>query len=137
MNQSAFQEAKAFQPSIIIIMLGTNDAHTYQSTSNFATDYRQLISEYSALDSKPRIYLVKPPPIHENDLELSGTSLQDAVIPSIEQVADELSLPVVDVNSALADHPEYFGDGVHPNSEGAMVIASEISDAITFYGDST
>ena len=136
MNQSAFQEAKDFLPSIVVIMLGTNDAHTYQSTDNFATDYEQLISEYQSLESKPRIYLVKPPPIYENELELSGTNLQEDVIPSIEQVADELSLPVVDVNSALTDHPEYFDDGVHPNSEGAMVIASEISDAITFYGDS-
>jgi lysophospholipase L1-like esterase len=41
-----------------------------------------------------------------------------------------LNLPTVDVNSALANHPEYFDDGVHPNSDGAMVIASEINNAI-------
>ena len=134
MNQTEFQEAKDFLPSIVVIMLGTNDAHTYQSTGNFASDYKKLIFEYQALDSKPRIFLVKPPPIYENELELSGTNLQEGVIPSIEQVADELSLPTVDVNSALADHPEYFQDGVHPNSDGAMVIATEISDAITFDG---
>jgi lysophospholipase L1-like esterase len=130
-NQTAFQEAKDFKPSIIVIMLGTNDAHTHQSTSSFASDYKQLISEYNGLDSQPRIYLVKPPPIYENKLELSGTNLQEDVLPSIEQVANEFSLPVVDVNSALTDHPEYFADGVHPNSEGAMVIANEIWEALT------
>jgi lysophospholipase L1-like esterase len=50
-------------------------------------------------------------------------------------VANEFSLPVVDVNSALTDHPEYFSDGVHPNSEGAMVIANEIWEALTANAD--
>src|SRR3990170_2648576 len=63
MNQSAFQEGKDFEPAIVVIMLGTNDAHTYQSTSNFASDYKLLIGEYGALESKPRIFLVRPPPI--------------------------------------------------------------------------
>ena len=75
--------------------------------------------------------MVKPPPIYENELELSGTNLQEEVLPSIEHVANEFSLPVVDVNSALTDHPEYFADGVHPNSEGAFVIANEIWEALT------
>ena len=137
MKQSAFQEAKDFKPSIIVIMLGTNDAHTHQSTSSFASDYEHLINEYNVLDSQPRIYLVKPPPIYENELELSGTNLQEDVLPSIEYVANEFSLPVVDVNSALAGHPEYFDDGVHPNGEGAVVIANEIWEALTVNAELT
>lgn len=129
-NQSAFQESLDFQPSIVIIMLGTNDAHTYQHGYGFANDYLDLISQYQSLDSEPTILLVTPPPIYENELELSGTNLDESVIPYIEQVAQNLSLPTVDVNSALENHPEYFIDGVHPNSDGAIVIASEINDAI-------
>ena len=129
-NESAFQESLNFAPSVVIIMLGTNDAHTYQSGSNFASDYEDLVSANKELDSKPRVYLVKPPPIYENELELSGTNLDENVIPGIDQVADTLNLPTVDVNNALADHPEYFQDGVHPNSDGAMVIANEINDAL-------
>ena len=135
MNQSAFQEGKDFEPAIVVIMLGTNDAHTYQSTSNFASDYKLLIGEYGALESKPRIFLVRPPPIFDNELELSDANLNEGVLPGIEQVGDELNLPTVDVNSALEGHSEFFGDGVHPSSEGAMVIAEEISDAIILYGD--
>jgi lysophospholipase L1-like esterase len=52
------------------------------------------------------------------------------VLPGIEQVADDLDLPTIDVNTALSD-PEYFIDGVHPNLDGAQVIAITISDAIT------
>jgi len=136
MNQTAYQKSKAFQPSIVIIMLGTNDAResTYESIDNFSADYMKLISEYQTLASKPKIWLVKPPPIFENDLNLSETNLVQGVIPQIEQVANELDLPTIDVNTALINYPEYFGDGVHPSSEGAMFIASEISQAVTFNG---
>jgi lysophospholipase L1-like esterase len=130
-NQTAFQKAKDSKPSIVVIMLGTNDAHTYQSASSFASDYKQLIGEYNALESQPRIFLVTPPPIFDNDLELSDTNLDEVVLPAITQVADELELPVVDVNDALDDHPEFFEDGVHPSSEGATVIANEIWEALT------
>jgi lysophospholipase L1-like esterase len=132
-EQSAFQEAKDFQPSVVVIMLGTNDAHTYQSTSDFGTDYMNLINEYQSLTSQPEILLVKPPPIYANELELSDTKFQEDIIPVIDQIADELNLPVVDVNLALWDHPEYFiDDGVHPNPEGAFAIANEIWEAFVF-----
>jgi lysophospholipase L1-like esterase len=136
MKQSAFQKAKAFQPSIVVIMLGTNDAHetTYESIENFQADYKKLISAYQVLDSNPQIWLVTPPPIFENELDLNETNLEQGVIPQIEQVANELSLPTIDVNTALSNYPEYFGDGVHPSNEGAMLIASEINQAITSDG---
>lgn len=131
-EQAALQKAKDFQPAIIVIMLGTNDAHTYSSSSTFASDYMRLISEYQSLEDEPGILIVEPPPIYENDLELSGPNLQDNVIPIIEQVAEEMGLPTVDVNSALMNHPEYFEDGVHPNAEGALAIATEISESPLF-----
>jgi lysophospholipase L1-like esterase len=117
-------------------MLGTNDAHetTYESIENFQADYKKLISAYQVLDSNPQIWLVTPPPIFENELDLNETNLEQGVIPQIEQVANELSLPTIDVNTALSNYPEYFGDGVHPSNEGAMLIASEINQAITSDG---
>jgi lysophospholipase L1-like esterase len=132
-EQSAFQEAKDFQPSVVVIMLGTNDAHSYQSTIDFGTDYMNLVNEYQSLDNQPEILLVEPPPIYDNDLDLSGTKLQKDIVPVIDQIADELNLPVVDVNFALTNHPEYFiDDGVHPNPEGAVAIANEIWEAFAF-----
>ena len=132
-EQSAFQEAKDFQPSVVVIMLGTNDAHSYQSTIDFGTDYMHLVNEFQFLASQPEILLVEPPPIYDNELDLIGTKLQEDIIPVIYQIADELNLPVVDVNLALANHPEYFiDDGVHPNPEGAVAIANEIWEAFAF-----
>ena len=134
MNQAAFWRAIAFQPSIVVVMLGTNDAKEspYSSVENFQSDYKKLIREYEELESNPKIWLVTPPPIFENDFNLNNTHLEENIIPSIEYVANELNLPTVDVNTALTDYPEYFMDGVHPSSDGAMLIASKINQAIIF-----
>jgi lysophospholipase L1-like esterase len=35
----------------------------------------------------------------------------------------------------METHSEYFKDGVHPNDEGAQVIANTISDSLTQYDD--
>jgi lysophospholipase L1-like esterase len=132
-NQSAFQEAKDFQPHVVIIMLGTNDAkwENYRYVGDFPTDYTEIIDEYESLPENQQIYLVTPPPIYDNPLGLYNSLLEQGVLPSIEQVADDLHLPTIDVNTALTDHEDYFIDGVHPNLDGAEAIASTINDAIT------
>jgi len=128
----AFQRAKEFLPNIVVIFLGTNDARAdhYQSIDNFVTDYEQLVREVQAVESNPKIFLVKPPPIFDNGLYLSNANLMEGVIPGIEQVAKDLGLTTIDVYTPLFNHPDYFVDGVHPNNEGASVIANEIYKAI-------
>ena len=130
--QIAFTLTKKFLPDMVIVMLGTNDARTdnFKSIDNFVTDYMKLISRIQTIESKPRIFLVKPPPIFDNVLELKSVNLLEGVIPRIEQVTDELGLSIIDVYSALENHPEYFQDGVHPNNEGAKIIAEEVYKTI-------
>jgi lysophospholipase L1-like esterase len=132
MNQPEFSEAKEFHPSIVVVMLGTNDATTNatKSTETFQADYRKLINAYATLESNPAVWLVKPPPIFENNLNLTNTSLEQNIIPCIEDVATALGLPTIDVNAAMTGCPDYFMDGVHPSSDGAMAIANAINQAI-------
>jgi acyl-CoA thioesterase-1 len=131
-DQVEFVEAKNFLPDIAIIMLGTNDARTdhFESIENFVTDYMKLINEIQALKSNPKIFLVKPPPLFDNEFELKNDNLLEGIIPRIEQIANEEGLLIIDVYAALENHPEYFWDGVHPGSEGATVIANEVYEAI-------
>ncbi len=132
MNQTAFEEAKDFQPDVVIIMLGTNDAKdfNYRYIYNFLPDYQELVNSYDNLPDSQQIYLVTPPPIYNNTLGLENSNLEEGVIPNIEQAADNMNLPTIDVNSAMANHSEYFKDGVHPNDDGAEVIANTISNVI-------
>ena len=41
-----------------------------------------------------------------------------------------MNLPTIDVYSAFGDRADYFKDGVHPNSQGAALIATEVYNAI-------
>ncbi len=132
MNQSAFQDAKEFQPDVVIIMLGTNDAKdvNYPYIYNFLGDYQEIVTSYETLPDDQQIFLVTPPPIYNNNLGLDNSNLEQGVIPNIEQVADNMNLPTIDLNSAMTGHSEYFKDGVHPNDDGTEVIANTISTAI-------
>lgn len=133
-SQTAFQQSKAFQPEIVIIMLGTNDAQSniYGGIDNFSSDYKQLINDYQSLSTDPEIWIVTPPPIYDNDYYWDNSILEQQVLPKIKQVATELDLHTIDVNSVLTDYPEYFGDGIHPNTEGASIITETIYQAISF-----
>jgi lysophospholipase L1-like esterase len=86
------------------------------------TDLLTLIEDLKASASEALVYLVKPPPIFSEWGGLSGEVLIKEVIPAIEQTAEELHFCVIDLFSALTDR-SYFFDGVHPNGEGAKIVA--------------
>ncbi len=132
-EEPEFGQGIDFEPDVVVIMLGTNDAkdYNYVNIDSFPADYIQLITAYAALPKNEQIWLVTPPPIYENDLGLNNTNLEEGVIPSIEVVAENLDLPTIDVYNVLANHSDCFVDGVHPNSDGAELIASTINDAIS------
>jgi lysophospholipase L1-like esterase len=132
MDQPEFKSAEDFQPNIVVIMLGTNDAHSdlQQYNGTFEQDYVKLITSFQQLPSKPQVLIVESPPVYNNTLDLSPTFFSQTIIPKIEAVANQLNLPIVDVYDAFGNHSNYTIDGVHPNSEGASLIASEVYSAI-------
>lgn len=127
-----FKNAKNFEPTTVIIMLGTNDAHpdVYSQINDFVPNYERMIRSVQAISSKPQIFLVEPPPIFNNTLGVSIDSYLQGVIPRIQKVANQTGLPIIDVYTPLLNHPEYFTDGLHPNSDGAKIIANTIYKAI-------
>jgi acyl-CoA thioesterase I len=133
MDQIEFVRAKQFQPDIVIIMLGTNDANDIITPDNrsFVSSYVKLVEEFQALPSKPQIWLVKPPPIFCNGTTPSAETMQTLILPEIEQVAQQTNLSVIDVYTALTGCGGFFPvDGVHPDSQGSQLIADEIYRAI-------
>jgi acyl-CoA thioesterase I len=133
MNTSVFHEALEFQPNIVIIMLGTNDAQPslHQYNGSFVSDYAKLVSAFQALPNKPQIWIVLPPPVFsDQEGKISPEYFQQSIIPRIQQAANQTNMPTIDVYSVLAGHPEYSPDGVHVNSEGAKLFADTIYKAI-------
>ncbi len=133
MNTTVFQEALDFQPNIVIIMLGTNDAQPslHQFNASFVSDYAKLVHSFQALPSQPEIWAVLPPPIISNQSgKMDSAYFEYTVIPGIEQAANEANVPVIDVFSAFAGHDDYYRDGVHVNSAGAQLIAERVYSAV-------
>jgi lysophospholipase L1-like esterase len=131
--ETIFQiDARSFRPTTVVIMLGTNDARTdtYQKNINFTANYERMINRTQHWNNTEQVFLVIPPPIFNNILDLNGTSFAEGVIPHIRKVATEMGLTLIDVYTPLKDHPEYFPDGVHPDMEGAQIIADIIYKAI-------
>lgn len=126
-NQSAYQLAQNFQPNIVIIMLGTNDAGTgiNETTDAFVADYITIILAFQALPTKPTIYIVQPPPIY-NVTGLSNTLLNNRVLPGIQTVASQTGAILIDANTPLQNKADLFYDGVHPDADGAKKIADII-----------
>jgi lysophospholipase L1-like esterase len=132
LNEAAFQKAKEFHPNIVVIMLGTNDANPYISPNEagFVQDYIALVDSFKALSTKPKINLVLPPPIFSNQTGANPRYFAENIIPNIKAVANQTDLQLIDVYSALMSKSDLFADGVHPNAEGAKLIAQEIYQAI-------
>ena len=129
MNTTIFQNSLAFQPDIVIIMLGTNDAQPNLEIYNtsFVNDYITLVSAFQELPSKPRIWIVLPPPIFSNQSgKLDPEYFRDMIVPNIELVADETNSTTIDLFSRMTNYSAHFPDGVHPDSLAAKKIAEEI-----------
>jgi lysophospholipase L1-like esterase len=131
-NQTVFAQAKAFMPDIVVILLGTNDAMPLyqQYLANFTSNYKALISAFQTLDSKPKIYLVVPPPIFSDSLGPTSSQLTQEVIPKIRQVANETGLPLIDFYAEFESHGEFSSDGVHLTFEGSQFVAERIFEAV-------
>ena len=133
MNTSAFQEALDFQPDIVIIMLGTNDAQPslHQFNTSVVSDYMQLISAFQAIPNNPEIWVVLPPPITSNQSgAMDSAYFEKTVIPAIKTAANETGVPLIDVFSASTWPKNLYIDGVHINSAGAKVVADTVYRAI-------
>ena len=132
MNQTAFKKAQEFNPNYVVIMLGTNDARTNVNETNetFDADYSQLVSSFQNLEAIRKSLLWIHRQFSLTTQTTTARILADNIIPQIDNVANNLNLPTIDVYNAFGNQSDYFMDGVHPNSEGATLIASEVDNAI-------
>jgi lysophospholipase L1-like esterase len=133
MNQTEFKDALDFQPQIVVIMLGTNDANLnltcYDST--FEDDYSKLAISFESLETNPQIWVTESPPIQNNSIDLNASVFREKIIPHIVNVSQSLNLPLIDVYDSFENHSDFFMDGVHPDSNGATLIACDVAIAIT------
>lgn len=132
MKEAIFREALDYEPNIVTIKLGTNDTKPFNWVyqDEFKDDLRTLIGAFQALDSHPQIYLCTPIPGGREDWGINDSTLVAAVIPYIYEVAKEYGLPVIDLHTAFMPYQHLLKDRVHPNADGAAVIAHVLAEAL-------
>ncbi len=123
-----FYDVFAYQPDIIIIQLGTNDTKTqnWDSTS-FADDYQALIDTFKTIPTNPKIYVCLPVPVFKSKWTINDSTLTKWEIPIIKKLAEKNNLLLMDLHSQMSGDGKYFFDGIHPNEEGAKIMAEVIA----------
>lgn len=127
-NEKAFQQARDWQPNIVVIMLGTNDTKpwNWKYGAAFGTDYRDLLEVFRQLPSHPVIWAALPVPVFKPNRYGIRDSVVKAELPIIRKVAREEHVHLMNLYSALKPYGRYFFDGVHPNRTGAYYLARAI-----------
>jgi len=122
----------------VVIILGANDSKPYnwepaagKNDQQYLKDYRALVEHFAGLSSKPVVYVAYPLATGNNPCcDIRGSVIHDEQMPLIKQLATEKHLPIIDLNTGTTGHPEYFGDGVHPNEAGYQVMAGLVKKGL-------
>lgn len=137
-NENAFQEAKDFQPDVVVILLGTNDSkpQNWKYKDEFVKDYQVFIDEFQALDTKPKIFICNPLPSFPHKGQINGEVIMKEVLPKIEAVAISKELEIIDLYEPFIGKTKLLPDAVHPNEAGAAVIAEQVEKHILNWKES-
>ena len=128
-----YRKALEFQPDVVIIKLGTNDAkpQNWQYKDEFIADYKELVASFQALETKPRIFICRPCPVFGNGAFRIKPGNMAEQRPMTESIIKDLGVGMIDMNAPLEDKPELIPDKIHPNRKGYGVMAATAYQALT------
>ena len=131
-KQKQYKAALDFAPDIVIIKLGTNDTkpQNWKHGAEFAADYKAMIAEFSALKSKPKIYVCLPVPVFKTRWGITDAVVNKDVIPATKGVAKATGATLIDLNTPMKGKGALVPDNVHPNAAGATIIAETVASAL-------
>lgn len=131
-----FRDALDFKADLVVIHLGLNDTDPRnwpQHADDFIPDYRALIDSFRTANPRARIWICRMTPIfHGHHRFESGTRDWHALIQQrIEQVAHTAGTGLIDLYGPLHCRPDLFPDALHPDAEGAGILARTVYGALT------
>ena len=133
-SKKAYRDSLAWEPDIVLLMLRTNDTKPWNwNPGIFREDYLRLVESYLALPSHPRVVLVAPIRIFKliPVTILNPDVLEEGVRPAIRDIAAQLHLQFIDLYD-LFDSARLCRDGVHPQRDGARLLAEALFRAVEF-----
>ncbi|MBM0656205.1 sialate O-acetylesterase [Capnocytophaga genosp. AHN8471] len=135
-QQEEYKKALAFAGDIVVIHLGINDTDPRNwpnHRNDFVKDYLTLISSFKKANPKARIVIARMSPLsHRHPRFESGTRDWHAEIQqAIALVAQQTNAQLIDFHEPLYHFPQMLPDAVHPNAQGAAILAQVVYGAIT------
>lgn len=135
-KQKEYEDAIKFAADVVVIHLGVNDTDPRNWPNHrdeFVTDYLNLIQDFKRANEKAKIIVCRLTPISDRHHRFkSGTrDWHGEIQTAIESVARIAKVQLTDLHSVLYKYPHLIPDGIHPNAEGAELMAKKIYGAIT------
>jgi acyl-CoA thioesterase I len=144
-KQKEHEEAIAFKPGVVVIMLGTNDSKhhvpsqtdtnnvvdNWQYKADYVADYEALIAEFRAANPAAKIYVCYPPPCFPGQWGIDDDTIHHEIIPMVRKVARKSDAKIIDMYKPFSGKKDLFPDTVHPNDEGAKLMATVVYQALT------
>lgn len=125
----AFQQAMQLEPDVVIIKLGTNDSkpQNWEYGEEYESDYRDMIQQFKKLDSQPDIWICLPAPVFEDRFGITASVVDNEILPIVRQVRRTEKVKMINLYRPLKNKASMFPDGIHPDAQGARVIAETIA----------
>ena len=126
-----YKKALDFRPDIIVVALGLNDTdpRNWPNYNNdFIGDYTAIIQSFKNINPNVKVYICRMTPIFSGHSRfLSGTrewfnQIQN-LIPNIASVNNAT---LIDNYLPLANRIDLFADFLHPNAQGASIMANNV-----------
>ena len=135
-EQEEYRAAMAFAGDIVVIHLGINDTDPRNwpfFEDEFVGDYLALIDSLRSVNPKARFLVARMTPIGSaHSRFISGTKDWHGKIQrEIERVAHASGAELIDFYDPLYPYPWLFPDAIHPNAEGAGILARTVYQAVT------
>ena len=133
---SEFEKAKIFKPDIAVFHLGINDTDPRNwpnYSDDFVTDYVSLINSFRAINPKIRCIIALMTPIADRHPRfISGTSQwHEQIQEAIQNVSKATNAELIDFHTPLYPYPQLLPDAIHPDAEGALILAKTVYSAVT------
>ena len=137
-----YKDGIELQPDVISILIGINDVwHRYGSNRIETTDeqialnYRAILQRLKA-QTNAKIVMIAPYLLDCEDKDSIREDL-NTLLPIIRGLADEFADVYIPLDKLFEEaaktqpEPKYYsGDGVHPNTNGAMFIGGKYAEAV-------
>ena len=135
-NLPEYKAALEFAPDIAVIHLGLNDTDPRNWPNyrdEFYNDYINIIEALREANPEVDVYVCQMTPIfHWHRRFKSGTrdwywQIQEL----IPHIAEYGNFEIIDLSRYLYHRPDLMPDALHPDAEGAGIIAKQVYSAIT------